>query len=223
MTMTDRHSAPIPLDEAIAQLDSPEAVADRRKRAARRAEALEGDARGRVIYAAGTVELGKALYPLQGLHLSPSNAEVRAAEVEAGRGVDRLVLEQCMIHLRAEDMAEIYRDPDRMEQERIWQAYQLQVNAAAFQQGNKGDAWVARWREMVAARQDAESFGDSTAAIDDRLLRLVGVPYPQLPQAAWDTADLLPATERQLEYDRLTKKYGPSTSAADTPKRRGRK
>jgi hypothetical protein len=78
---------------------------------------------------------------------------------------------------------------------------------------------------MVAARQDAESFGDSTAAIDDRLLRLVGVPYPTLPEAAWNAADTLPAPERQAEVDRLTAKYGPREPATtDTPtRRRGRK
>jgi hypothetical protein len=166
MTMLDDRLATVPtLEEAIAQLDSPEAVADRRKRALARAKPLEGDTRGRVIWNAGTVELDKALSPLRRQQF-PTKAEVRAAEAEAGHGVDRLVLEQCIIHLRAEDMAEIYRDPDRMEQERIWQAYTTQVSALAFRQGNRSDEWVRRWQEMIAARHDAESFGDSTAAID---------------------------------------------------------
>lgn len=222
MTMTDRHSAPIPLDEALKALDSPEAIADRRKRATKRAEALRDGARGRIIWEAGTVELAKALYPLTGLHLNPSHAEVKAAEIEAGHGVDRLVLEQCMIHLRAEDMAEIYRDPDRMESERIWQAYLKQVSAFAFQQGNQSDRWVAKWRALVEERASAELDGDPTGPIERRLDRHVGYPYPQLPEAAWAAADLLPASERDEEYRRLTAKYGPRTPP-DAPKRRGRR
>ncbi len=85
-------------------------------------------------------------------------------------------------------------------------------------------ALVAQWRELIADRQATEEYGDPTAAIDARLLRHVGVPYPQLPQAAWDTADVLAAAERQAEYDRLTAKYGPRTPVTDeAPKRRGRK
>ena len=65
---------------------------------------------------------------------------LRAAEVEAGRGVDRLVLEECMVHLRAEDMRAIYFDPDRLEAERIWAAYANQVTRIAFTQGNEESA-----------------------------------------------------------------------------------
>jgi alkylhydroperoxidase family enzyme len=128
--------------------------------------------------------------------------------------------------LRRSDEAALYRDPDRLEEQRIWNAYTHQVSAAAWQQGNKSDEWVRRWREMIADRAAAENYGDSTAAIDARLLRHVGVPYPQLPGAAWDTADLLPATDRQTEYDRLTAKYGQrqpvSSPSTDAPKRRRR-
>jgi hypothetical protein len=155
----------------------------------------------------------------------PTDAETRAAEVEAGHGVDRLVLEQCMVHLRAEDMRDIYADPDRMESERVWNAYCHQVSAYAWQQG---DQWIARWRAMIADRAAAEEYGDPTGAIDARLLRHVGTPYPVLPDAAWNAADTIPmAGERQAEYDRLTAKYGPrepSTPATNAPtRRRGRK
>jgi len=62
MTMLDDRPAAVPtLEEAIAQLDSPEAVADRRRRATKRAKALEGLARGRVIFSAGIVELDRLL------------------------------------------------------------------------------------------------------------------------------------------------------------------
>ena len=75
----------VPLDEAIAQLDSPEAVADRRKRALARAEALVDNARARVIHGAGTAAINVALDPLKkGLGLSPS-----AAEVHRGRNRGR--------------------------------------------------------------------------------------------------------------------------------------
>lgn len=223
--LEERPTKLVPLEQALKELDSPEAVTDRRARAAKRAKELAGDARGRVIWQAGSIELNKALHPLQrGLGWNPSAAETRAAEVEAGHGVDKLVFEQCLIHLRAEDMRDIYADPDRMEAERIWNAYCHQVSAYAWQQGNQSDAWIARWQAMIADRAAAEQYGDPTGAIDARLLRHVGVPYPQLPQAAWDTADVLPAAERENEYARLERKYGPRTpTTTEAPKRRGRK
>ena len=65
-----------------------------------------------MIHGAGTAAIDVALDPLKkGLGFSPSAAEVHAAEIEAGRAVDRLVLEQCVVHLRAEDLQAIYNDP----------------------------------------------------------------------------------------------------------------
>jgi hypothetical protein len=164
------------------------------------------------------------------LNWHPSDAETRAAEIEAGHGVDKLVFEQCLIHLRAEDLAEVYRDPDLLERERNWQSYLAQVTAAAFVQGNKGETWTRRWQEMVAERADAVESGDPTGVLDRRLERHVGTPYPVAPAASWAAADTIPiAAERDAELLRLEKKYGPrepATTPATTdapPKRRGRK
>jgi hypothetical protein len=223
-----RPTAPVPLDEAIRQLDLPEAIADRRIRASKRAKELAGDARGQVIHSAGVLELDKALAPLRRQGWKPTDAETRAAEVEAGQGVDRLVAAQCEIHLRAEDMQAIYNDPDRLEHERNWQAYITQVSAYAFAQGNRSEVWVRQWREMVEERADTEQSGDPTGPIDRRLERHVGVPFPVAPAASWETvATISGLAEREAEVERLERKYPgtrPGTPVTDTPtKRRGGK
>jgi hypothetical protein len=150
----------------------------------------------------------------------PSESQKREIERQVTENVDRLVAKQAEEYLRRLDEAELYRCPDRLEEQRIWNSYTAQVSAAAWQQGNQSDEWVRRWRQLIADRAAAEQYGDPTGALDARLERHVGTPYPQLPDAAWDSADLLPATERQAEYDRLTVKYGPREPATDTPARR---
>ena len=230
MTMLDDRPAAAPtLEEALKALDSPASIADRRQRAAKRAKQLAGYERGRVIFAAGSVELDKALHPLKrGLDWHPSHAEVQAAEIEAGHRVDKLVFEQCLVHLRAEDMAEVYRDPDLLERERNWQAYLVQVTAAFQQQGDQSDRWVTKWRSLVAERVDAEQSGDPTGALDRSLERHVGCPFPVAPAASWESALMIPMpAEREAELQRLDRKYPgtrPGTPAhTDAPKRRGRK
>jgi hypothetical protein len=94
-------------------------------------------------------------------------------------------------------------------------------------QGNKEHDFISKWRELIAARNDAIEYGDSTLAIEARLERLVGIPYPVVPEAAWNAADTLPTSERQNEYDRLERKYGarpgtPTDTATTTPPRRRR-
>ncbi len=102
-----------------------------------------------------------------------------------------------------------------MEAERVWLAYAGQVSAVAWAQGDKEPRFTAAFRDLIAARNDAEASGDDVDvhAVEARLNRLTGVPYPQLPEAAWVAADLLPATDRQAEYDRLERKYGPRNPA----------
>lgn len=108
----------------------------------------------------------------------------------------------------------------------MWNAYATQVTRIAFSQGNEESRFVGRWKALIEERHTLELEGNPTTAIDRRLESLVGVPYPQLPEAAWDTADLMPAADRQAEYDRLTAKYGPrepsTTQSIDAPKRRRR-
>jgi hypothetical protein len=233
MTMLEERPAKlIPLPQALAELDSPESIADRKRRAKEMSKELVGDARNAMIRTASRFEFDTALDPIyraanrENWHDSTRAKPMPEAEKDAGLNIDALMPRLCERHLRRTDEAALYRDPDRLEEQRIWNAYTHQVSAVAWQQGNKSDAWIARWRDMIADRVAVEDYGDSTAATDLRLLRHVGVPYPQLPGAAWDTADLLPATERQVEYDRLTAKYGPrepsTTPSTDAPRRRRR-
>ena len=224
--LEERPTKLIPLDQAIAELDSPEAVADRKKRVREWAKRLAGDERTQMIYTASREEISAATAPLNAADFrwgQGTEREKKEANVQASRNMDALVARQCEQHLRRTDEADLYRDPDRLEEQRIWNAYLHQVSAYAWRQGNKSERWVAQWRELIADRQATEEYGDPTAAIDARLLRHVGVPYPQLPQAAWDTADVLAAAERQAEYDRLTANTACTPVTDEAPKRRGRK
>jgi DNA-binding helix-hairpin-helix protein with protein kinase domain len=184
MTMLDDRPAAVPtLEEAIAQLDSPEAVADRRRRATKRAKALEGLARGRVIFSAGIVELDKALGPLRRNNWHPTSAEVREAEIQAGHGVDQLVAKQCEIHIYAEDLRDVYADPRRQAAERAWNDYTRTISQLAMRHGTREGDFIRRWTELIAARNDALELGDlgSVAAIEGRLKKLTGVDYPVVP------------------------------------------
>ena len=230
MTMTtERPAKLIPLEQAIAGLDSAEAISDRKRRAKQLAKDLVGDARNQMIQTARRDDLQRAMAPIyraanrENWHDSTRALPMPEAEKEAGRNIDALMPRLCEEHLRRTDEAALYSDPDRLEEQRIWNDYTVQVSAYAWQQGNKSDDWVRRWREMVADRAAAEEYGDPTGAIDARLLRHVGAPYPVLPDAAWAAADSM-AGDRQVEYDRLTAKYGPREPITDAPpKRRGRK
>ena len=92
---------------------------------------------------------------------------------------------------------------------------------AQRQGNNQQDSFIASFKDLIAARSDAEQYGDDTGAIEARLERLVGIPYPTLPEAAWATADLMSEPERTHELARLEQKYGPRQQAdADAPPKR---
>jgi len=55
----------------------------------------------------------------------------------------------------------------------------------------------------------------SAGLLERKLERHTGIPFPQLPGAAWEAADLLPPADRQAEYDRLEAKYGPRNSSTN--------
>jgi hypothetical protein len=131
-------------------------------------------------------------------------------------------VKQIKAQLRIADEQAVRNHPDLLESGRIWTAYAKQVNAVAFAQGEKEPAFVRRVRELLAERADAESVGEDggVRSAERRLECHTGIPYPQLPAAAWETADLLPSHEREAEYERLAKKYGPR-GKSDT-KSRGR-
>ena len=225
-----KYPRPIPLDAALAALDTPEAVADRKVRAQKRAEKLEGLDRSKVIHSAGRGELDRALSPLlrpgdvgsvnPGRYVPLDPAREAEAEVQTGRNVDALVARQCEIQLRAEDERAIYFDPDRAEADRIWNADVQPITVKVrLLMGDEADRFVAQFRDLVAERTQAEDTDDDDAlrAAERKLQRLTGTAWPVLPAAAWDTADQLPATERKAEYARLTEKYGPR----DDPKAAG--
>jgi hypothetical protein len=221
----------VPLDEAIAALDTTEAVADRKRRAKEMAKKLVGDERSQMISSASRDEIEKAQVPIRRAanSLLPMTSDgpgqsVRDAERGVGRNYDEICVRQCEIHLRRMDELAERNDLDRQEESRLWVEYTTQVGFVAQRQGNYEGAFIAKWKDLISARADALEFGDSTAAIERRLERLTGVPYPVLPDAAWASADLMSPALRQGEYDRLTNKYGERSPSTDTRTgRRGRK
>jgi hypothetical protein len=213
-------TTPTTPDEALAAVDSPEAVADRRKRAKKWAEELEGRDRGYMFALAGGEAINSIYAPLKTQNRLYGD-DLAKAEREAGRIADQVVLTQCEIALRAADIQAVTADPEREAAQKVWSEYANGVAAIAWAQGDREADFIRRWRDLIAARRDAEEYDDAATvrAIDARLLRLVGIAHPQLPAAAWDAADQLSESERQAEYDRLEAKYGPrspDTNGAST-------
>ncbi len=209
-----------PLEAALAAVDSPSAVADRRKRAQKWAEELEGRDRGVMFMYASPAEWASIREPFRTPHIGTQlhGSSLADAERKAGRAADAVILNQCEIALRARDVAAVYADSDRLEDERVRALYNKSVTAAAWAQGNREAQFIARFAELIAARRDAEAFGDADGirAAEARLNRLTGVPYPTLPEAAWAAADEIPTlADRQAEYERLELKYGPRNPDAN--------
>jgi hypothetical protein len=233
---TERPTTPIPLEQALAELDSPEAVADRKKRAKQMALKVEGDERNGIIRTARQGDLEQALAPIhvaaaaRGFHTSGRPVSMPDAEREAGRNIDALMPRLCEEHLRRTDEAAIYRDPLRLRHQRVWNLYTSQVSQVAWRQGNKSDDWVRRWRQLVADRAAAEEYGDPTGQIDASLKRHVGIDFPRFPEAAWAAVDTIPGeAERQAEMEALEQEYpgtrpaSAGTPTTEAPKRRGRR
>jgi hypothetical protein len=233
---------PPPIEDELAALQSPAGVAARRKRCEQWADELRTasgpgrrpiatDPYARVVYAAGTAELSEALAPLRfdGSFIRPTESENRAAEQQAQRNVDALVVRQLEISEQARETQAVHNQPDRMEYARIWSAYARSVESLAFTKGRKEPEFVGRFQALMAERNDAESYDDEAAvrSVEARLDRLTApVRFPQLPESAWRVADLLPTTDRQAELDRLDAKYGPrnpSTNGTAVTKFRNRR
>ena len=220
---TDTLTRLVPLADALAALDSFEGRTDRHRRAVELSKSTTGEARGKIIYAAGHLRLAAALAPRA---LDTWDAASRdAAERQVSANVDALVVEQLVDQLRRSDEQAIYDDPDRREDQRVWSAYLRLVSSVAATRGNKSDTFVDRWRTLLADRAEAVAVGESTLRTD-RTLASMDVPYPALPGAAWDTADLLNESDRLAEFERLEARYGPREFADVTPStstRRSRK
>jgi hypothetical protein len=216
----------IPIGEEIARLDSPEAIADRRLRAKKVREDLPYDQYWQLVHRAGVKALGEALSVHKTFEHRQTQVrlELDKATIEKQRkqNLDRLVEREIEANLRHSDESAIYSHPDRQEEQRIWSAYLNYVSSIAWRQGNKSESWVTRWQRLVHDRAAAEAYGDATGSIDRQLEQLVGIPFPVLPDNAWDTADCLSETERETEYKRLEKKYGPRKPEGAARFHRGR-
>src|ERR1035441_6231731 len=98
MTMLEeRPTKLIPLHQAIRELDSAEAVADRKKRAAEWAKRLEGDERNQMIGSASRDAIGAALAPLNSQNFrwgQETEREKKEANRQATQNIDALVARQ---------------------------------------------------------------------------------------------------------------------------------
>lgn len=227
-------------EERLAYLDTPEYDAKAEKEAETRAREIEADDLGFRMFTLrlSHQDIDKALWsvtrPDEALNLSdtrPAN-QLRVADAsqsaatQARRAIHALVVRECKVDIRARDMRQIECDPDLLEDHRIRQAYNAQVSAIAWAKGDGEARFVRKFNALIEERRDAEEYGDDAGvrSAERQLDRHTGVPYPLLPAAAWDAADLLPASDRQQELDRLEKKYGPrhpaSNGAAKTSRRR---
>ena len=215
-----KHTHLKPLEEVLADLDSAEAISDRRHRALEWAKRLEGVERNQMIASAGAIEIDRCYQP----HRNVESDEALRPEASrmAGRNFDALVQEMCTAHLRRMDEQAVYDDPDRIEEHRIWSAYCSAVSSIAFTKADRSPEFVTRWRDLIVRRNEANEYGDDTGAID-RSLDLMGVSFPKLPAAAWAIADTLGEHWRLLEHERLEQKYGPRTPDPAPTKRPGRK
>lgn len=203
------------LAEAVAAVDTdPVQRAAWMKEGDADAVALEGDARGYMFALAGWKEIDRIKKPFR-TEQAVYGAELKAVEREAGRIADGVIREQCRIAARARAIAAVYADPERRSQETVTGGYERGVAVWAWSQGNKEAAALTQWRRLIAARLEAEEDDDDReiARCDARLLALVGIPYPQYPEAAWLAADTYSQGERQAEYDRLTEIWGPRNAA----------
>jgi hypothetical protein len=222
-----------PIEVPLAALDGPAYDAELTKRATKWADELRAKSPGgrqsialdyytRVFWESGTVEMARAIEPPRrdGSYGRRTEAEQRKVDAATNRNVHATVISQLKICLRAQDVAAIWNDPDRMEAERIWSAYLHGVSSIAFTKGNKEADFVRGWRDLITARNDAlEYAGDDDAevrSIEARINRLTApVKFPVLPEAAYEAAATLPAAERTEEIARLDHKYAAPAAATN--------
>jgi hypothetical protein len=209
-----------PLDEAKAELDTSEAVADRMRRAERILCDCDELERRRLELRFTQRQLGYIEQPLKTpWAMSATDPKWAAsrdnwlakAQSESKRRWREVALSQIADQLRIVDEQAIYNQPDRLEAQRIWDGYGRAVAAVAWAQGDRSETWLKRWRDLLERRSDLEAIGDERGvrAATAKLDRYTGVEYPRIPAASWSTADLLPEVDRQAEYARLEAKYGP--------------
>jgi hypothetical protein len=211
------------LADDLAAVDAPKAVAERE----RHAQAIFED-----LPLSELIKLSKRLSMADRNHVAGAHhtafEDIKSAEwhaaanAEARRRFREAAVRELAAQLRLVDMQAVMTDPDRAEAERVRSTYNRQVAAVAISKGTKEHAFIEKFATLIADRADAEAVGDDGAVrrAEAALTRHVGVVYPQLPAAAWDSADLMAdAAARDAEYRRLAAKYGPRTDRKSTRSR----
>jgi hypothetical protein len=235
-----------PLHEALADLDSPEAVSDRNHRALEESKRLIDEERQNIFHRAGPVAVNVATVPLARVDRKPRLAAgpnagavlpgyEEAAGKMAGHNLDLLVQREVAALLRLDDERKIRNDPDRIEYDRVWSVYSALVNGQArlrsgipgtdpMYPGKDGEGQlIAKVQHLVNEHCAAEDVGDSTRRMDKQLDDL-GCPFPAMPAAAFASARLtLSGADLADELARLEAKYDylePTDEPTEAPKAR---
>jgi hypothetical protein len=202
----------------LAAVDTPAADAERAKRAEVSLAGLSYHDLGVLGLHASIADTNHIRNAFRTDYAGPQTDDWYAnASAEARRRARSVALQLIKDQLRIDDIRSVWADPDRLEDERIRSAYNVQVAAVARTKGNEEPAFVSRFAELIVDRREAVAHDDADAirAAEVRLQRHTGVPWPQVPSAAWESADTLPAAERADEYARLEAKYGPRNPSAN--------
>jgi hypothetical protein len=219
--MTNETDAALAAD--LAALDAPSAKADRLRRAER---LFDGYAEVELR----KLELGFSMqdrdYVKQAWRTQhqtvPTGNWAGDAAAEASRRFRETGTKHIAEQLRLVDIQAVMNNPDRAEASRIQSSYNRQVSAVAISKGNKEHVFIEKFAMLISDRADAEAVGDDAGVrrAETALGRHVGVPYPSLPDAAWDSADqMADAAARATEYRRLEAKYGPRDARKSTRSR----
>lgn len=222
MTNTNK----ISLEKLLTAVHSPERVAARRKEAETDVDELpEFEQRKKsLFFDVDTLNFIRTPFKTDRYGHPGGDWDAKAVREYARRYREALV-KQTEIELLARDMQKAYNDPELEMYARINRAWTTQVDGIARRKGDRESQFVARVRSLLTELAEAEQDGDEDAvrSCERRLDRVTGIPYPQLPEAAWTAADLMPASDRQQEYDRLEQVYGPrhpkSNGAGKAPRR----
>ena len=193
------------LDEALAAVDSPAAVAERHKQA----EALVDDMLAHRPH--------EFYYSCRLLTITERNA------------VDQCLRTDHVDVLGADRIAKQYAEAARVEREGViaqtesapapackrskastrtrpgtrWKGSgwptPTAVQSVAWQQGNRSPDFTVKFRQLIQDRDTAEADGDDdeVRTAEARLFKLTGIPFPKEPGCYWDAADTLPESSRQ--------------------------
>jgi hypothetical protein len=207
----------------LAAVDSPAAKADRQRRAERLFDSYPEVELRKLELGFSLQDRDYVAQPWRTRHETiPAGNWATEAAAEAARRFREVGAKYIAEQLRLVDISAVYGDPDRQEADRIRSAYNQVVSSVAAAKGNKEHRFIERFAELIAERTDAEAVGDDAGVrrAESALGRHVGIQYPQLPAAAWESADqMADAAARDAEYRRLEAKYGPRDTKKSTRSR----